>query len=155
MKNLLFLALLLTALAACKTYRETPAAVQYQSNPAPGSVNVKASGFGKSDIEIERDARTKAFETILFRGLPASDFTALRLPMIENEGQARSAHKAFFKKFFEEDDCNRFVTAMNRLDDKPVKTTDGRKTMAYSLSINYEALRRDLEQAGVLRKFGY
>lgn len=155
MKNLLCLALLLAAFAACKTYRETPAAVQYQSSPAPGTVNVKASGFGKDPLDIEQDARRKAFETILFRGLPASDFTALRLPMIENEGQARKEHASFFKSFFDEDGSNKFVTSINRLDDKPVKTTDGRKTMAYSLTINYEALRRNLEQGGVLRKFGY
>ncbi len=143
------------ALAACKTPRTTPAAVQYSSNNAPGTVNVTANGFGMSVVQIERDARNKAFETILFRGLPASEFTALRLPMIENESDARSKHASFFKKFFEEDDCNRFVTAISQLDDKPVKTTDKRKTMAYSLTINYEALRRHLEQSSILRKFGY
>ncbi|MEK7253756.1 MAG: hypothetical protein AAB316_03365, partial [Bacteroidota bacterium] len=122
---------------------------------APGTVNVQANGFGSTTLQIERNARVKAFETILFRGLPSSEFTALRLPMIENESEARSRHSSFFKKFFEEDDCNRFVTAISRLDNKPVKTTDHSKTMAYSLTINYEALRRHLEQSGVLRKFGY
>lgn len=143
------------AMASCHAPRTTPAAVHYSSSNAPGTVNVEANGFGMTASQIERDARNKAFETLLFRGLPSSEFTALRLPMIENEGDARSKHASFFKKFFEEDDCNLFVTAISKLDDKPVKTTDRRKTMGYSLSINYEALRRHLEQQGILRKFGY
>jgi hypothetical protein len=156
--KLLFLLLsigLLLAAFSCKTTKVNPGTVQYTANPAPGAVTVTSHGYGNTDLQLEKSARTLAFETILFRGLPAAEFTALRLPMIENEREARSGNSAFFKKFFEEDGCNQFVTAVSKLGNKPGKTADRKKTMDYSLTINYEALRRHLEQNQVLRKFGY
>lgn len=139
---------------SCKTTSPYPATseVNYVSNPNPGLVTVEATGYGKTSEAAELDTYNTAFTTIFFKGLPA--FTALRTPMIPNESKARSEHAAYFKNFFEERGYLQFVTNKGT-PAKGSKADDGKNTsVRNTFTINYESLRRDLEQNGVIRKFG-
>lgn len=138
---------------SCKTpsYPAT-SEVNYVANPNPGLVTVEATGYGKTSQDAEWDAYSTAFNTIFFKGLPA--FTALRTPMIPNESKARSEHAAYFKKFFDDRGYLQFVTGQGGTS-KSSKADDGKnKSARHTFTINYESLRRDLEQNGVIRKFG-
>jgi len=138
----------------CKT-KAYPATAEttYLSSPGTGMVNLAAVGYGANEKAAELDTYVTAFSTILFKGLPA--FGALKLPMIDNEAKARSEHKAFFIKFFDNRGYLQFVTDQGVLTKLGKADQQGNIRVQKNLSINYDALRRHLEQEGVIRKFGY
>ncbi len=152
----LFAGLLCLSLLACSgsksTYPQT-AEVTFVSSPNTGVVMVNAMGYGQTDKDAEQDAFVTAFNTILFKGLPA--FGGLRKPMIDDESKARSEHATYFKKFFGDRGYLGYVTAQQ----PPVaagKSDDKKnKRVQKSITINYESLRTNLEKEGVIRKFGF
>lgn len=146
--------LLFGAIQACKTPASVPvtAEVQFVDNPGSGLVSLSATGFGSSeDLAIE-NAYFTAFNTVFFTGLP--QFTALRVPMVANESKAKSEHGSYFKKFYQNGYYLRFVT--ERLNPAISKSANDRKMKAAKMTftLNYEALRKDLEQNNIIRKFG-
>jgi hypothetical protein len=135
-----------------KSYPET-AELTFITSPSDGLVEISAIGYGSSSKDAELDTYTTAFNNILFKGIP--DFGALRIPLIDNEMQSKSSHSDFYKRFFERRDYMRFVTnqgsvqALGKSDDKNMRKAQK------NITINYDALRKHLEQEGVIRKFGY
>jgi len=161
MTKLIFALVPITLLAAtsflstgCKTkaYPVT-AETTYLNSPGTGMVNLLAVGYGANERTAELDTYITAFSMILFKGLPA--FGALKLPMIENEAKARSEHRAFFTKFFDDRGYLQFVTDQGGLSKLGKADQQGNIRVQKNLGINYDALRRHLEQEGVIRKFGY
>ena len=71
-----------------------------------------------------------------------------------NEIALMQQHKAYFDQFFgmTESGPNRYRTFIIR--SKPIGKYSGRQ-LTMDVTINLRALRADLEQNGVIRKFGY
>jgi len=124
--------------------------VSLYAQNAKGLIIVESDGKGKNKQMAIEDAQYKAFEIIMFKGIPGTD---LNVPLIENETEAKSK----FKKYFEELQKSRFkgfITNTN-VTSEFVKKTKGAKNISIQTEINYKALRLDLEQNQVTRKFGY
>lgn len=149
---LLLVGLVCVSSCAKKIYPET-AEVNFISAPQSGVATFSAVGYGNDKVEAELDSYTTLFNNVLFKGIPA--FGGLNLPMVENEQASRSTHQSFYKKFFNERGYMRFISSqggvekMGKSDD--TKTTKVKKTM----TLNYDLLRRHLEDEGIIRKFGY
>ncbi len=138
---------------SCKTpkYPNT-AELSFISSPNEGLVIVEAKGYGSDTKAARVDAFSRAFNTILFKGLPG--YSPLSKPFIGDEGTARSGHKAFFKKMFEEQGFMQYVTEQSATS-KAEKANDGKNKMVRTVfTINHEALKRDLIKEGLVRKFG-
>ena len=146
-----FLAVMLSLwLSGCKTF--SAAETSFTGNPQPGVVTLNAIGYGATPAEAERNTYESAFTAILFRGVPA--FAALRLPMIENETTARKDKAAFFRGFFSQG-YQQFIKQHGSSTRAGRADQSDQVIMQRSISINYEALRRHLENEGIIRKFGY
>ncbi len=154
MKNFLTLFFLLS-LAACSPKITSTPSVNFVSRDTQGLVTLTATGYGASQLDRERSAQKTAFETLLFKGLPDASSSAVRLPMIENETESRKSHSAFFKKFFDENGMQSHVQAMTATGGTAKLASGQKLAQSFSMKINYDALRRQLEQEGVVRKFGY
>lgn len=126
--------------------------VKYLSNPQQGLVTVEAIGYGKNEKVAIEDAYQVAFNTILFKGLPG--ITSLENPMINNEMKARSANSVYFKQFFERQGYLRFVTQQDTSEFVEKGNNKKSKMVIQIFTIDYNLLRKDLEQNKVLRKFG-
>jgi hypothetical protein len=154
-KTILFLLLMNTmVISSCgkKLYPET-AELTYLSSPQSGVVELASVGYGAAKKDAELDTYTTAFNNILFKGIPG--FGALRLPMIENERESKIEHPGFYRKLFDERGYLRFITSQGATEQLG-KSDDQKKTrVKKTISIDYESLRRFLEQEGVIRKFGY
>lgn len=115
-----------------------------------GLIVVNSDGYGqKRQLAIE-NAQYRAIEKILFRGIPG---TLLNVPLVANESEAKSKHQ----KYFEQLKAGRFkdfIHSTNVTSDF-VKNSKGARNIAVQTEINYNALRLDLEQNQVIRKFGY
>ncbi len=117
---------------------------------AKGLIIVESDGKGKHKQMAIEDAQYKAFEIIMFKGIPGTD---LNVPLIANETEAKSK----FKKYFDELKKSRFKGFIinTNVTSEFVKKSKGAKNISIQTEINYKALRLDLEQNQVIRKFGF
>lgn len=115
-----------------------------------GTIFLTVSAVGETKENAIENCVSNAFETVLFRGVPAS---VQPQPMIENEQKARSANPNFFDCFKNEACYKKFVTYINFMGEG-VKVREG-IGMSTSLKINLNALKTYLEQNNIIRKFGF
>lgn len=115
-----------------------------------GLIVVESDGFGKKEQIAIDDAQYKALEVVLFKGVVGTD---LNTPLIDNEREAKQK----FGEYFEELKAGRFksFTTNTNIISAFVKKTKGKKNISVQTEINYKALRQDLEQNQIIRKFGY
>ena len=126
------------------------AEVNFLYKEAQGTITVKSTGYGKNQTEAVIDAQKNAFNVLLFKGIPG---TELNVPLIENENSAKSKNVDYFKKFFEEGYYKKFM--MSSSESSNLIKIKGGKKIIVDIKINYNSLRKDLEQNGLIRKFGF
>ncbi len=132
-----------------KLYPYSPE-VNYLYKESQGTIAVRSSGFGKNRIEAIADAERSAFKTIMLFGLPG---TELNVPIIENGDQMMKNKKKYFTEFFDESKYRNFV--MSSIESSDLMKVKGGKKLTVDIKINYNSLRKDLEQNQIIRKFGY
>jgi hypothetical protein len=124
--------------------------VNFLYKEAQGTIAVKSTGYGKNQSEAVADAQKNAFKILLFKGLPG---TELNVPLIENENDANSKHGDYLKKLFDQGNYKSFM--MSSTESSNLIKVKGTKKITVDLKINYNSLRKDLEQNQVIRKFGF
>ena len=141
----LTLSVLLLACASKKTGETT-----YAGTSESGTIILNASGYGLLKATAIENAEMNAFNNLIFRGIPGSQY---QLPMIENEQKAKSEHAEYFDKLLVQKKYKAFLLSTVSESDLNLNLSK-QKTISVGLKINVNALRRDMEQNGVLRKFG-
>lgn len=126
------------------------AEVNFLYKEAQGTIAVKSTGYGNNQTDAVSDAQKNAFKVILFKGLPG---TELNVPLIENEVEAKSKKAEYFKKFFDKGNYKTFM--MSSTESSNLIKVKGGKKIYVDVKINYNSLRKDLEQNQVIRKFGF
>jgi hypothetical protein len=125
--------------------------VVFESAPSTGSITVTATGFAKNKAESIDNAGAGAMYTLLFRGIAGSPNT---LPMVPNGNEKNndptvvSLLNGGYTAFFTQNVLIAEVAKKRKQDGVKGRQTTSR------ITINTEALRRHLEQNGVIRKFG-
>lgn len=115
-----------------------------------GTITLNSKGFGKNDNAAVLDAQENAFNIILFKGIPG---TEMNVPLIENENSAKAKFEEYFNVFFKNGFYHKFLMS-SALSEAPYKVKRG-KACSVDLKINFNALRIDLEQNNIIRKFGF
>lgn len=143
--------LLLIIIHSCSLkIQPNTAEVNFLYREASGSIAVKCIGYGQNQRDAIANAQKNAFAIILFRGLPG---TELNIPLIDNESDAKSKHPDYFEKFFDEERYKTFM--MSSIESSNLIRMKGIKKISVDVKINYNSLRKDLEQNSLIRKFGY
>jgi len=112
-----------------------------------GAITVKSVGYGNSRVVAIADAQKNAFRVILFTGFPDNS------PLIENESVARQKSNDYFQRFFAQDYYKTFM--MSSTESSNLIRTDSGNKISVDVKVNTAALRKNLEQNEVVRKFGY
>ncbi len=147
-KNLFYFFVLFLLLNSCKSVQyQTPNILLISENK--GEVTLKAT-TQNNDKGVEQ-AQKLAIQTILFRGIANSN--SLNVPLVPNENQSLAEHKEYFSNFFDKGFYKTFFLLSQ--ESNISKNVRGHKQLDVVMKININALRRDLEQNGVIRKFGY
>ena len=144
------LALLSASLEGCTRRPHAPASaeVRYVGPTEPGTTNLEARSCGPGgDVAATQEAVRMAFETMLYRGIPGSE---VNTALITNETEARQQHAAYWQDFYEKGRYRTFLMSTVQVS-PPHKTS----CVLVRLKINHAALRLDLEQHSVARRFGY
>lgn len=126
------------------------ATVEFLYKEDAGTIAVKSSGYGKKKENAIGDAQRNAFNVILFKGIPGTD---LNVPLVENESEAKSKHGDYFKKLLDQGDYNKYMMS-SAFNSEPAKVKGG-VWVSLDIKINYNSLRKDLEQNQIIRKFGF
>ncbi len=131
--------------------KDYKANVEFINSDIAGTVTVSAFGFGKKQPESIIHAARNAFFTVLFRGIPGSKYKS---PLIENE-EAFKNNPVVLEIL--KDGYVSFLSKTTVVNIIPTKKKDyGAKGILTknNFTINYDALRRYLEQKKVIRKLG-
>lgn len=139
---------------ACSPTIIPSAEVNYLGKGEQGTIQLRSIGYVKKSGNIEDaklEAERNAFNAIFFRGIPGTDIANALIGT--NEQEVRSKHSAYFSKFDSEKRFRTFIMASNPT--TPIIKEKGYKKITVDLKINIQSLRKDLEQNGVIRKFGF
>ena len=124
--------------------------VNFVHKERTGIIALKSIGYGKTFANAVTDAQKNAFKVLLFRGIPGTD---LSTPLIANEQEANLKNKAYFNTFFEQGKYKTFM--MSSTESSTLTNVKGGKRIYVDVKINYQSLRKDLEQNQIIRKFGF
>lgn len=146
--NLILAAGLLLASANTAQAQAYSGTVNHVAKETDGVYTLNAFGTGKNKEEAVANAKENVISVLLFQGIPGTDISA---PLITDKAKALNEHARYFKNMFGERTYERFIMSTYLLGD-PKKN---KKQAEVEIKINVAALRADLEQNGVTRKFGY
>jgi hypothetical protein len=120
------------------------------SKSAQGVIYLSASGYAKTKEAATQIALRYALDEIIFRGVANS---SVKRPLI-NEPGAREKHDLYFRRFFA--DGGPYVNYGKIIRVDPLKTVRFKNgfQIFIDVEINYDALQRDLQSAGIIGKFG-
>ena len=119
-----------------------------------GSNLLKVYSYGKTYDKSVEQAKHDAVHGILFKGIVGSNGYANQPAMVKPQEQV--ANQAFFDEFFKKGEYLRFVNISN---DGSVSGADRLKVgsmykIGVTVSVQKDALRKYLEQAGVIKPLG-
>lgn len=120
-------------------------------NETKDEITVNVLVYAKNEKVASVDAKLYAVNTLLFRGVSNSSYNR---PMIgTNEEEIKNKHANYFDSFYN----NRYMTFITSAiaKSKLAKDESKRKCMLFEITIQKHTLKMDLENNGVIRKFGF
>jgi len=153
MKNILLLGFsMLLVLMSCGPKPPIPLTgeVNLISEVKFKTIELRSIGYGDNKQKAINDAETKAFEILFFRGIPKS--SAENALIGPNEAALQAKHKSYFEPFFGSR-YRSFITSSYQ--SSPPVSKKGITSVVYDVTINVASLKKDLEENGIIRKFGF
>ena len=145
---ILFLSIIIIS---CTTQKHlSTGEVIFKSPTEQGTILVSSAGYGSSRSESINSSELNAFNSIIFKGVPGSQYS---LPLVEDEKKAKSEHSEFFNTFFTNGGYKAFL-----METTPITEFNYHKGLANIkclIKINVASLRREFETNNIIRKFGY
>ncbi|NAS14323.1 hypothetical protein [Poritiphilus flavus] len=146
--GLVIFILLLSCKSAGSHTDLSSARVKYLTSQGRNSLTVQSTDLGNNQDQAIFNAKKLAFQNLFFRGISGSPFND---PLIGiNERQGYKANETYFKEFY----SGRMESFILSSSENLEKVKGGQKLAKVTLQINLRALRKDLEDKSVIKKFG-
>ncbi|PHR72548.1 MAG: hypothetical protein COA67_04690 [Lutibacter sp.] len=114
------------------------------------TIELRSVGFGAKKEDALYDSEKKVFEILFFRGIPN---TSIETPLIgSNEPELLNKYKSYFDSFFKYK-YKSFIMSTSLA--SPMQKDKGIFTSVNDVTINILSLKKDLEEHGIIRKFGF
>jgi hypothetical protein len=146
----IFNKLYLILLAFFCSFTSNYAQVSFVSE-SDGKITVTTTGIGKNKNEAVTNAEQNAFYIIFYRGVPGSSVKDKLI--YKTEKDAENENKNYLEPFFDHR-YQTFITSLTQ-NGKPQKEKHKQVSVSLDVTININALRKDLEENQLIRKFGY
>jgi hypothetical protein len=125
------------------------AEVNYISS-VDGTITLRVIGDG-SNQKAQESSEVMALNVLLFRGIPESQE---KLALVgSNEIEEKEKNKDYFNRLLVGKRYKSFI--MSVIPTTGTYKESGLRRSAFDIKVNTSALRRDLEQNNIIRKFGY
>ncbi len=141
----------ITLMISC-SYKPIPTAEVNFLTGKDGTITMRAIGVGTNIDDATNDAENNAINVLLFRGLPGSDQKVALIGT--NEAEEKNKHPEYFNNLYKGKRYKTFVMSSIPTTDL-IKHKGGKKSIAVDIKVNVAALRKDLEQNNIIRKFGF
>ena len=150
-KKYSILVIVMLFISSCGTKVPMTAEVTYK-NYTNEIMNVDVIGYGSKKEDALENAQKTAMDIVLFRGIPNSNLKSPHIGI--NESEIKAKNKKYFDVFYGQKRFLSFITySVTKI---PVqKLENNKKGVAANVKINIMSLRKDLEENGIIRKFGY
>ncbi|MDX6188396.1 hypothetical protein SGQ83_03465 [Flavobacterium sp. Fl-318] len=149
--GVLVLLILISFTYSCSQKILPTSEVNYVSGNA-GTITMRTIGNGSNEMEAISEAEKNAINVLLFRGLPESEQKSALVGTHESEEIEK--HKTYFEKFYTQKRYKTFFMSSIPVSDF-AKQKGGAKSLTLDVKVNLAALRTDLEQNNIIRKFGF
>jgi hypothetical protein len=149
--GVLVLLILISFTYSCSQKTLPTSEVNYVSGNA-GTITMRTIGNGSNESEAISEAEKNAINVLLFRGLPESEQKSALVGT--NESEEIEKHKTYFEKFYTQKRYKTFFMSSIPVSDF-AKQKGGAKSLTLDVKVNLAALRTDLEQNNIIRKFGF
>ena len=124
------------------------AIVNYVSSKGQESLTVSSTQLGKNEEEAIFFAKRLAFQNLFFRGISNSPF---KKPLIGiNEQKESEKYRNYLNTFYN----NRMGTFITYASESVSKVKGGDWVARVDMTINMLALKKDLEEDRIIKKFG-
>ena len=123
--------------------------VAYLSSEGMETISVRSSGIGKAEAQAKYQAERLAFENLFFRGISSSNYSKPLVGIDEKEQLQKNA--TYFNEFFNKR-MQTFI--LSSFQSTPKQKIKGEVHLTMDLKINTKSLKKDLEENGIIRKFG-
>lgn len=146
-----FLYICVLFLSSCSTKVTSYAReyVEYISDDRDAII-LRSSAYGKNIEEAMSNAELAAVKTLLFRGIPNSNSSRGMLAGV-NEQDIQRTHSQYFNELFNNKRYRSFIVSST-----PITLYDKKNNnITINIKVNTRALRLDLEQSNIIRKFGF
>ncbi len=123
---------------------------------ASGTCLVKVWSYSKKPIVAASQARKNAVHGAIFKGIPSQGRIPGKRPLVAN-ASIENEHADFFKKFFADGgDFMRYVVLSNHgaMQAGDVVKIGKEYKVGMTVTINYNNLRKALEEVGIVKKLG-
>jgi hypothetical protein len=144
-----WLAALVVASACASAPRGAMVEGAANAQPLEGTVAVRTTLTGKPCDDAERCAQIEAVRAVLFLGVPNSPASK---PLVSDESAAMKANRAYFDDLLGKNGYAKFIV---RSAGGALAARDPGRSAAYTVVVNLQTLRTSLENAGVIRRFGF
>ena len=152
--SFLLLSLLVVLTSTLAQQAATPS-IEIIAQSGTGVLRINADGQGKNRELAEEDVRQRILERLLYDGIAHPEITVVRLPMIPDRSKLTEAQLEALKDVLKPENTKRYYTEVLWVEQRPTRTSEGTKLQLFNVTINYDLFRRELENRGILRKFGY
>lgn len=149
--------LIISFFCASCTKKITPNAfydyeVQSMGTGAQGTSLLKAWGQANTQKQAIEEAKKNAIRALLFKGVPNSPDMR---PIISQPG-AEQQHRQYFETFFAKGGTyQRFISKVNDAVDPADRIHTGKQyKVGVVVAVNRNELIKELEAAGIIKKFG-
>ncbi len=116
-----------------------------------GTITVSTVGAAKKIDNAISEAEKYVFYHVFYRGIPGSTLKKGLMDITESEAEVN--YKDYFDNFYRSR-YQTFITT-TRQNGGVEKGKKRKKIISFNVTVNVDALRRDLEDNQVIRKFGY
>jgi hypothetical protein len=141
--------------------KEKPQPWRYEIEPVAvgtkGSYLIKVWSYAKKEKAAVEQAKKNAVHGIIFRGFVGMNGVSSQKPLANNRPNLEEEKKDFFDAFFA--DGGKYMKFVNITGDGSINAKDRLKVgkeykIGVVVSVNVDELRKDLEDAGIIRKLG-
>ena len=110
-------------------------------------VTVTSLHHGSSSDQAQMFAERNALENLLFKGIAG----CYEVPIVADEQASMQTHKAFYDWLITGREYERYITDRTA---KLASSTGGLVTIDMTITFDVQALRKEMEKQGVIKKFG-
>ncbi len=151
--------MLLGMFAGCSSTKPVTTTVSLNGATTNDVLDITSTGYGKDDDDATYDALKRAMDMVLFNGLPQINGNStlkespVKDPLVEDKQTAMANNKQFFEDLYSKTMLYDFYQSSSVVS----ASAHGKdmKAVKVRAKLNLRNLRRKLENAGVIRKFGF